>query len=96
MSRIEVKPPRGVRKGESGSLFIKIPETKTTKEVVIKVPGGVNLPDGNVFRLAPKVRSASVPVTFSKTAPDRIRVKINVEAESGEKYELVKSFKIRR
>jgi len=96
MSRIEVRTPRGVRKGESCSLLIKVPETNAVKEVAIKVPTGVHLPDGNIFRLAPKVKSANIPVTFSQTAPDRIRVKIKLEAKSGERYELVKSFKIRR
>lgn len=96
MSRIEVEPPKGVRKGESSTLFIRIPQTKTIKEIALRVPRGVNLPDGGVFRLAPKVKSANIPVTFSHTAPDRVKVRIDVKAESGEHYKLVESFKIRR
>lgn len=96
MSQIEVKFPKGVRRGESCSLFVRIPETKTTKQVSIAVSRGVSLPDGNVFRIAPKVKYAHIPVTFSKTSPDRVRVKINVKAKSGENYELIENFMIRK
>lgn len=96
MSRIEVEPPKGVRKGESSSLSIRVPETKATKEIALRVPRGVNLPGGSVFRLAPKVKSANIPITFSHTAPDRVEVRINLKAKSGEHYEVVQRFKIRR
>jgi len=96
MGVISFDPPKGVRKGESCSLLIKIPETRKTKELTIKVPHGVKLPEGNVFRLAPKVRLAHVPLSFSQNAPTKIRLTIKLTTESGERFKLTKVFPIRR
>lgn len=87
--------PKNVRKGESCSILVRVPATGTVKEVTIDISEGATLPDGNVFKLAPDVRSLDIPVTFSHDAPDDVRVRIKVRTKS-EEIELSRPWRIRR
>ncbi|MGD0450410.1 MAG: hypothetical protein ABSA79_05050 [Candidatus Bathyarchaeia archaeon] len=62
------KLPKKIRRGEAGTIVLKLPQTKSLKILRIELPDGVTSTSGNVITLAPDLTHINIPILVGKNA----------------------------
>lgn len=97
MSEIEVEGPSKMRKGESGSIKIRLPETDSVKTIEIGASLGTILPSGRTIKVSREADQIDVPLVVTQEAPDTIEVSVGLVTEKGTtKLKKTKTFEVEK